>query len=179
MVVVPSYYYLANSNLKIEGDLYQYEKLIDRAESITESQGSSTSFSSRAERWSFSLEIFESYNLLEVFFGSGFDYLSKMNRKFGYESSSKEDYPHNILISHMLFSGVFGFLMLLVLYLQVFKIFLSNSSYLFNLFILFLVTTLFLMTSGNSLFSSKIYLVIFVILFAYHRIRKRVRCNGA
>jgi len=90
------------------------------------------------------LDIWDSYSTSQIFFGGGFDYMEKMSEYAG------GDYPHNPVLSAMLYSGIFGglfvawFLLSPLLFLK--KLF-NNSLFIFGGYV---ASLFFLIVSGNS-----------------------------
>ena len=72
----------------------------------------------RVERWAYALEEFKSYSLPQKLFGAGGKYHFSFGERF--KSPTGEvgfDYPHNPLLSLLLYSGVFVMLAFFVVYL--------------------------------------------------------------
>lgn len=104
----------------------------------------------RTIRWNFFMNLFDNYNLFEIFFGQNFDYLNDFQREF----NEIEDNPHNFILSTILYGGLFSLLGLLLLIFIVCKGLLNSKNYIF--LIVFFLYIIFGFTSSNTLFSSKI-----------------------
>lgn len=120
------------------------------------------SLSSRTVRWDSSLEIFGEYSILQVLFGNGFEYLYLLGNIFkpGYE-----EYPHNLILSTLLYSGVFGLIILVLLLLSVIIMGIINFKHIgIEVILIFIVCLTFMSVSGNSLFSSKLLGVIILMI---------------
>ena len=105
-------------------------------------------FSSRIDRWKYALELYGDYTIPKKIFGSGFDYLQKFRKEF---SETKEfDYPHNIFLSVLLYSGIIGLLVFLWLIFDTFKYYLKSKLYV--LFVAYLLILSFVLFSSDSIF---------------------------
>ncbi|PIR22615.1 MAG: hypothetical protein COV44_07035 [Deltaproteobacteria bacterium CG11_big_fil_rev_8_21_14_0_20_45_16] len=93
------------------------------------------------------LEIFQRGNLLSLLFGGGFDYLSAMSVE------SKEVYPHNPLISALLYGGIFGFIFTLYVLVRGLLVWISLLGQERLLAVIFVVFNVFSFISSNSYFS--------------------------
>ena len=82
-------------------------KLWDRIETLNDSDNVT---SGRTIRWGKSIDIFRNYNFIQWVIGDGFDYLSSLGRLFG----GGEDYPHNFLMSSLLYGGIVTFVSVLM-----------------------------------------------------------------
>lgn len=118
-------------------------------------------------KWVYTFSVFSQYNILEMFFGSGFDYLNLFKTQFMLES---HDYPHNPILSSLLYSGLIGaaftftFLVLTLYYsLKYFKQYPAFT-------IMLLLSLFFSMFSGNSIFSIPYFLFLFTISFLIRHI---------
>jgi hypothetical protein len=113
----------------------------------------------RTIRFKWALNDYNNFTLFEQLFGQGFNYLPKMGLKF----RVSEDYPHNFLLSTLLYGGLFGFLF------SILNIFYSlQSIFKYNKIIYFTILFLFFfgLTSSNSLFSFKIFPIL-IFLSSY------------
>lgn len=113
------------------------------------------------DKWDFAIDTYKNYSVTEKIFGSGFDYLNTFGEKY----NEKIDYPHNPILSALLYSGMLG---------AVFVIFFLFVSFYYSalyfkkhhLFAMMLfVCTLFIFFSGNSIFSVPIFLFLFSLSF--------------
>jgi lipopolysaccharide/colanic/teichoic acid biosynthesis glycosyltransferase len=116
------------------------------------------------DKWNYALELYKNQSIIEKVFGGGFDYLDKFGLEYN-KTTEQIEYPHNPILSGLLYSGMVGgilimFFMLVSLY--------YGGKYLvrYPLFALMLFTSmLFVLFSGNSLFSVPIFLFLFSISF--------------
>lgn len=129
--------------------------------------------SPRTERWKYTFEIFKEFNFVQKLFGTGFDYGGLFNQKF-LKNKKQFDYPHNPILSTLLYSGILGFLyyifflaMSLIYYIKNFrsiKFFLS----------IYLITFFYMMFSANTHFSVPIFAILSIIPFIADFKRKNV-----
>jgi hypothetical protein len=112
----------------------------------------------RTIRFSWSLDFFLGRSSFEQIFGSGFEYLKLMGQKF---SGELEDNPHNFLFSVLLYGGLFGFFVMILLIYAV-----INASFCFHRFLypVLLIVLFFGLTSSNSLFSLRIFPTLIFIM---------------
>lgn len=128
---------------------------------------------SRLSHFKFAIDLFKSMNLKQKIFGNGFNYMPLFSKEFIHkELSIKEikeagyyDYPHNPVLSSLLYSGILGCLIYVYFLLLVFYYYLKYFKYLSVLFIMFFVTFFFAMISGNSHFSVPVFTLLSVIPF--------------
>lgn len=106
----------------------------------------------RKERWKYAFHLFSDYSLTNKLFGNGFSYLSRFGKKFN-GSSQTYEYPHNPLISAFLYSGIIGAGIYMFFLVYAFLLYVKNFNALQPFFILFLITALYIIISGNSHFS--------------------------
>lgn len=117
---------------------------------------------SRNVRWDYAFELFTSSDLKDKIFGQGFYYLQNYADYFFNIIDS--DYPHNFLLSAILYSGVIGSLgiiiFLFVVFKDVYKGFKLNKEWT----IIFSMSFLFAFISGNTIFSHKVFFVLILVL---------------
>ena len=115
-------------------------------------------------KWNYALELYKNKSIVEKLFGSGFDYLSKFGLRFNNDKNIL-DYPHNPMLSGLLYSGIVGGV--LILFFMLVSLYYGGKYFIkYPLFSLMLFTsTLFVFFSGNSLFSVPIFLFLFSISF--------------
>ena len=117
----------------------------------------------RIDRWKYTMELYGDYTIPEKFFGSGFDYLQKFRKKF---SETKEfDYPHNIFLSVLLYSGIIGLLIFLWLIFNTCKYYMKSKLY--SLFIAYLLILSFVLFSSDSIFELPLLTGFIVIPYIY------------
>lgn len=116
------------------------------------------------KKWEYALSYFKSQPLSAKLFGGGFDYLKDFGAKF-FSDKNKIDYPHNPLLSALLYSGIIGL---------VFAVFFLSVAFYYTLIYIkehplygsmLLVCSAFVFFSGNSLFSVPIFLFLFSLAF--------------
>ncbi|MGD9994161.1 MAG: sugar transferase [Salinivirgaceae bacterium] len=116
------------------------------------------------DKWSYALDLFNQRSTAEKLLGDGFDYLSEYGLQFN-QDAALTDYPHNPVLSALLYSGVVGavfilFFILVALYYG--GIYFRK----YPLYSMMLYTSmLFILFSGNSLFSVPIFLFLFSLSF--------------
>lgn len=117
----------------------------------------------RIKRYTFAGELFEEYNTLGLLIGKGSEYM----RQYGFKFNAGDGfgYPHNLIISAFLQSGILGGLtvisyLMLSLFLYIKRVKKPIVGYLFALF---MITTFYTMTSGNTIFSKKIYIFLLLL----------------
>jgi lipopolysaccharide/colanic/teichoic acid biosynthesis glycosyltransferase len=116
------------------------------------------------DKWSYALDLFSQRSTAEKLLGDGFDYLSDYGFQFN-QDAALTDYPHNPVLSALLYSGIVGgvfilFFILVALYYG--GIYFRK----YPLYSMMLYTSmLFILFSGNSLFSVPIFLFMFSLSF--------------
>jgi hypothetical protein len=107
----------------------------------------------RIKRFNWAIHSFNNASAFEQLFGQGFNYLQKMGMKY----HVNEDYPHNFLLSSLLFGGIVSFIFSILLVYYLLEISFTNNKTLYFT-ILFLIFIAF--TSSNYLFSYRIFPVL-------------------
>ena len=120
----------------------------------------------RKMRWEYAFHLFSGYSLTGKLFGNGFSYLKRFGEKFRGSANSYE-YPHNPLISSLLYSGVIGAGIYLFFVVYTFILYLRNLNALRYFFLLFLVTMVYMTLSGNSHFSVPAYSFLALLPWVY------------
>lgn len=142
---------------------YEYSRLIDRYQTIGNFDDG---FSSRTSLWQFSYELIGEGNILTMLFGNGFNYLESLSNKVGVVG---EVYPHNPIISAVLYSGIIGsFLIILLLFIPLIKIIRFWNIYKFEMLGIYIVTITFLIISQNSVFSANILWLLMLIIGGFN-----------
>lgn len=133
----------------------------------------------RTMRWKYALELFNNYPLINKIFGNGFDYLYLFAEKFPDPSNptKKTDYPHNPILSALLYSGIIGALYYIYFLILVFWYYWKYRKYHSLFFILYLVTFFFTFVSGNSHFSVPIFAMLSVVPFITKYLIKTGKIN--
>ena len=122
----------------------------------------------RSQRWIYALNLYSDYNFSQLIFGNGFDYIEKYSGNFYLES---DDYPHNFLLSALLYSGILGFLSILYMILFILRSFGDNKFPLIISYGFFFVLIL-QFTSSNSLFSIGITIFLISLLLNFKKMQK-------
>lgn len=91
--------------------------IINRQSQLTQSY---KFVSTRAIRWDYALDLYQQYNILQKLIGDGFGYLLSFKTKF---VAIGEDYPHNFMLSALLYGGLIGLLSSLLLVFKCFEVF--------------------------------------------------------
>ena len=174
IILIMGLFVLLMAAPKLEiNDAGQFNALIFRFNSLLEllenSGGEKTAFSERTERWNAAVNIINDYSASELMFGNGFDYHRRVNRALS--DNGDVDYPHNLMISLFLSNGFFGFLItgMLLAYVA-FMAFKIRQDYP-NLLILYGITLIFVLSSGDQWFSIKSFLVLIFLIFSLFRFR--------
>lgn len=124
---------------------YRYSTLEDFSES----------FSDRTNRLEYGLELINNFNVTQLLIGNGFSYLPLYGEEF--LQAGKQDYPHNPLLSSFLYAGMIGFIVTLILVLiPIFRSIYEQKIFHKEYFLIYLIVLLFLIQSGNSIFSINI-----------------------
>lgn len=120
--------------------------------------------SPRTDRWNYAIEYFNQQPFVNQIFGSGFEYLDLYAQRF---STSFEGFPHNPILSALLYSGIIGALAIILFYLVITSKIIYNMKVLNIFFLIFYaITYLYTMVSSNSIFSNTLFLMITFILIA-------------
>ncbi|CAG9621237.1 O-antigen ligase family protein [Sutcliffiella rhizosphaerae] len=128
-------------------------------------QNMEESMNPRTDRWDYALNLYNEYNLLEAFVGGGFGYLPKYASIFG--TNLQEDYPHNPFLSVMLYSGIIGLLLLLLLFgYTIFSSIKTAEVLSFYFSLLFFLSLIFIVVSSNSIFSTSLFIFIMLIIIS-------------
>jgi len=140
---------------------YEVQKLLYRFESLLGGQ-SPDAFLPRTDRWEYGISLTEQANIIQIFFGQGFDYLKQYANEF---NVSSEDYPHNPVVSALLYAGVFGaFVALVLLFIPIYYLYKNYSAYGWEIALIYIFSVLFLLISSNSIFSDKVLLLTIAII---------------
>jgi len=161
-----------NNRNKILGDLIEnsfYEtdssvSVISNSKVINESYSFNKLYGERTERWKYAFQIyFYEYSLIQKIFGNGFNYQKKFGIKF--KKNDLVDYPHNIIISAFLYSGLIGGLFYLYFIIYVFRWFWLHKKKEFFIGMLTILAFTYSMVSSNSHFDSTILAIFTLIPF--------------
>jgi O-antigen ligase len=151
---------------------YQLTRIKNRFVNIINISEINLKRGSRYNRYDFAFQHINEYSILNLLIGNGSNYLKEFGQKF---NGSGYDYPHNPILSAILQSGLIGALLIvgyicycLFLYIKNLK-FEETRFY----FLVTLVLSFYYFISGNSVFSSKIYIFFTLLMpFAINRIFK-------
>ncbi|MCF6242167.1 MAG: O-antigen ligase family protein, partial [Bacteroidales bacterium] len=123
-------------------------------------------FAPRTLRWKYAWTLFQKYNFIQKTFGNGFAYLNIFGEKFKEQNNElRPDYPHNPILSALLYSGLTGALYYLYFLGLVFWYYWKYRKHHLIFFILFLVSFFFVFLSGNSHFSVPIFAILSMVPF--------------
>lgn len=149
---------------------YELSKLLDRmaTSSDIESLGGQ-----RFLRFNKAFEMYSTYSPVQKLFGNGFDYLEEI----GEMSRFKEDYPHNILISALLYGGIVSFLLTLLIIIFTFKLYFDKGLEYRTFFIWYIIGVLMLMASKNSLFSVQFIFLLFLLPYINDNVSRLKNIN--
>ncbi len=116
------------------------------------------------DKWQYAFDKFMNQRWYNKLFGMGFDYLEDFGNKF-YPKINRFDYPHNPILSALLYSGLLGaFFTFVFIVISVYYGIIYFKNYpLFSLMLY--ISFLFIFFSGNSLFSVPIFLFLFSLSF--------------
>ena len=116
------------------------------------------------DKWQFAIEIYKQQSFVHKLFGNGFSYLELFGQQFE-EEQSTYGYPHNPILSALLYSGLIGALFVFVFLLISFyyAVIYFKRYPLFSMMLF--VSLLFVLFSGNSIFSVPIFLFLFSLSF--------------
>ena len=143
--------FFPKSNL-VKSEVYSSKEMFRIATRLS-TMGDSNAFDPRSDRWDYTQNLFDSYPIANKFFGGGFDYLPKFaNLYLG--GKVGEDYPHNFILSTLLYNGILGVVLYLLLIGQVLWSYLRRYSKHKVFFFFFLYFMIVVSTSSNSLFSN-------------------------
>ncbi len=116
------------------------------------------------EKWDFAITYFQNQSTVDKIFGGGFGYLEVFGQEF-YGNNKHLDYPHNPVLSGLLYSGVLGaiFILFFLFVSFYYSVLYFKNHPLFSMMLF--VSTMFIFFSGNSLFSVPIFLFLFSLSF--------------
>lgn len=116
------------------------------------------------DQWQYAIDIYQQRTFIEKLFGNGFNYLELFGQQFDNEQTNY-GYPHNPVLSALLYSGLIGALFVFVfLMISFYYAVIYFKSYpLFSLMLF--VSLMFVFFSGNSIFSVPVFLFLFSLSF--------------
>jgi O-antigen ligase len=133
---------------------------------------------SRYNRYNYAFKLINDYSIFNLIFGKGSDYLQRFGQKF---QGSGYDYPHNHILSAILQSGLIGALVVIGYICYCLFIYLKHVKYKETrfYFLIMLISSFYWFLSGNSTFSSKIYIFFALLMpLAIQRIFKKKYESG-
>nr|WP_315146849.1 O-antigen ligase family protein [uncultured Flavobacterium sp.] len=126
----------------------------------------------RSNRWDYAFDYYSELPVLSKLFGDGFDYMKMFGYKFDVGAS---DYPHNVWISALLYGGLIGFVSTLGLTGYVLYYLYRRKSMFKEIFVWYILFLLLNFTSSNSIYSSRIFVVLLLFPFlSFCNIKKRI-----
>lgn len=156
-------------NIDLVEQSNNFDRLLKRISSIsTISDTNEGSFSERIVRWNISADIINNYNIRQILVGDGFNYLTTISNIIQKNSA---DYPHNVLISTFLYSGIIGFLFYVTFLFHISYKYILHRKEISFFGLSFLFVSIYTFTSYNTFFSSKLYLVLIIILYSYDSVK--------
>jgi hypothetical protein len=138
-----------------EGSRKEMAKLTYRIDSLFEK---TTFYESRGLLMYQAIDLIDDFTIFQLFCGNGFNYLSQLA-----SSSSDENYPHNPVFASFLYGGFFGVVLTFWFIARSFFLYIRNLKEEKFLLILFILTFIFMSISSNTVFSSRLFLILIVI----------------
>jgi hypothetical protein len=127
-------------------------------------------FSDRKLRWKYAAELWENeYSLINKIFGKSFMYSDRFGKKF---NNNLPDWPHNPLITVLLYSGFTGFVMYIILILKTCHLYYAYRRRIGIVIMGFAMTFFFSFFSGSNPFDPPIMGFFIVFPFFIHSINK-------
>lgn len=118
----------------------------------------------RIARWQYAYKLYREYPTFNKIFGSGFTYMNQFGEKF-YKKENKTDYPHNPIISAVLYSGLLGGLFYIYFLFTSLYYYLKYLRHHWIFFILYLLTFFFVFFSGNTHFDVPVFSLLSLVPF--------------
>ncbi|MGA2406171.1 MAG: hypothetical protein ABSF81_05410 [Bacteroidales bacterium] len=127
---------------------------------------------SRIVRWQFAWQIFiKEYNWKQKLFGGGFKFLNWFGYYFKGDKTIS-DYPHNPFLYILLYSGIIGLILYILLLYKVFYYYIKYIKEYYLLFIFFLITFFFTFFSGGNPFDPPTMGFFVILPFFIHYVHK-------
>jgi hypothetical protein len=145
-IILFVYYFYENGTVLLENSGF-IDKSISRIFTVVDQI---TGENERTIRFNWVFNNFNKASIFEQIFGKGFSYLHEMGMRF----RVSEDYPHNFLLSSLLFGGIISFFFSALLVYNLFQSSFSNDKILYFTLLFFIFITF---TSSNYLFSYRIF----------------------
>src|ERR1035437_29516 len=127
----------------------------------------------RISRWEFAFNIYKKeFNWRQKVFGGGFNFLNWFGYYFDHDKT-RSDYPHNPFLSVLLYSGIMGLIIYLILMYKVFYYYIKYFKEYKILSVFFLITFYFSFFSAGSPFDPPIMGFFVILPFFIHSILKK------
>jgi hypothetical protein len=127
----------------------------------------------RLSRWHFALEIWtKEYNWLQKIVGGGFNFLNWYGYVF-LKDKTATDYPHNPFLHILLYSGIIGVILYIILLVRVVQLYWKYRKEYPLFFIFFLITYYFTFFSGGNPFDPPVMGFFMMLPFLIHAVHKR------
>jgi O-antigen ligase len=124
----------------------------------------------RVQRIKYGIKIFsQDYSTSKKIIGGGFDYLWDFGKEFYSKNNHRFyfDYPHNPILSALLYSGIAGGLSLVYFFFMTFLNFYRSFRSLFYYICLYVIIFSFAFFSGNSIFGCPEFVLISLFPFYF------------
>jgi hypothetical protein len=117
----------------------------------------------RTSLWNYGLDLIDERKWPEILLGGGFEYVHSLGLAFGTDESD----PHNFVISSMLYSGLIGTSLLVLLIITSFyKLWVDRGIYGKEFIFLYLILLTFIGIGANSIFSVRLLPVVLLTIFS-------------
>ena len=150
------------------------EALSSRFETLTGSDGTLVdSFSSRTDAWQYGInQIVPRYSPFQLLVGDGFGYLREYARAFPFWQE-EEDYPHNLVLSALHYSGLLGAgVVAALLALPILRTIYLRTALTDFVWLVHIILILFCLPSSNSIFNiyGHVALLVFTVQIAIPKV---------
>lgn len=120
---------------------------------------------SRILRWRYAIEVYQTrYLFLQKIWGQGFNYLSWYGEKF-YNNSKRYDFPHNPILSALLYSGIVGMVVYITFLFMSLALYWNLRKQIGVFGVLYVCCMFFSFFSGNSHFSFPLFVFLSFLPF--------------
>ncbi|MCD4768761.1 MAG: hypothetical protein K8R35_01165 [Bacteroidales bacterium] len=131
----------------------------------------------RTKRWNFAIQIYaKEFNWAQKIFGGGFAFLNWYGTYF-YKDKTKSDWPHNPILFILLYSGIIGMTLYLIIMYKSLLLYLRYLKEYYLFFIFFLITYFFTFFSGGSPFDPPVMGFFMIFPFFINTILKDTNDN--
>jgi hypothetical protein len=139
-------------------DQFLAESAVEEVTTRSKTLGASDSVESRTVYWDATFATIKDFTPIQSLLGDGFGYIGTMGVIVGAE----EDYPHNFLLSALLYGGLFqASLAVLWVLMAMYRSLSAGSRYRVLAFFI-LLNVMFSLTSSNSIFSTELSVIFMV-----------------